>query len=44
VVSAQSGQTVILGGLITTNRSQETRRTPYLSDVPILGRLFRYDN
>src|SRR5262249_33011919 len=43
VVSAQSGQTVILGGLITTNRSQETRRTPYLSDIPALGRLFRYD-
>jgi type II secretion system protein D len=43
VVSAQSGQTVILGGLITKNRSQETRRTPYLSDIPVLGRLFRYD-
>jgi type II secretion system protein D len=43
VVSAQSGQTVLLGGLITKSREQETRRTPYLSDVPVLGRLFRYD-
>lgn len=43
VVSAQSGQTVLLGGLITNNREQETRRTPYLSDIPVLGRLFRYD-
>jgi type II secretory pathway component GspD/PulD (secretin) len=43
VVSAQSGQTVLLGGLITNSREQETRRTPYLSDVPVLGRLFRYD-
>lgn len=43
VVSAQSGQTVLLGGLITSSREQETRRTPYLSDVPVLGRLFRYD-
>jgi general secretion pathway protein D len=42
-VSAQSGQTVILGGLIRTSRTQETRRTPYLSDIPVLGRLFRYD-
>jgi general secretion pathway protein D len=42
-VSARTGQTVILGGLITKNRSQETRRVPYLSDVPVLGRLFRYD-
>lgn len=43
VVSAQSGQTVLLGGLLTTTREQETRRTPYLSDIPVLGRLFRYD-
>ncbi len=42
-VSARNGQTVILGGLITKNRSQETRRVPYLSDVPVLGRLFRHD-
>jgi type II secretion system protein D len=43
VVSAQSGQTVMLGGLITNSREQETRRTPYISDIPVLGRLFRYD-
>jgi type II secretory pathway component GspD/PulD (secretin) len=42
-VSAQSGQTVILGGLITKTREQETRRVPYMSDIPVLGRLFRYD-
>jgi type II secretion system protein D len=42
-VSARSGQTVILGGLITKSRDVETRRVPYLSDVPVLGRLFRYD-
>lgn len=42
-VSARTGQTVILGGLITKNRTQETRRVPYISDVPVLGRLFRFD-
>jgi len=42
-VSATSGQTVILGGLITKTREQETRRVPYMSDIPVLGRLFRYD-
>jgi hypothetical protein len=43
-VSARSGQTIILGGLITKTRSYSSRRVPYLSDVPILGRLFRYDS
>jgi type II secretion system protein D len=43
-VSARSGQTVILGGLITKTRSYSSRRIPYLSDVPILGRIFRYDS
>ncbi len=42
-VSARSGQTVILGGLITKSRGQIERAVPYLSDVPLLGALFRYD-
>ena len=42
-VSARSGQTVILGGLITKNQSETTRRVPYLGDIPFLGRLFRFD-
>ena len=43
-VSARSGQTVILGGLITQTRSETTRRVPYLADIPVLGRLFRFDS
>lgn len=43
-VSARSGQTVILGGLITKRSSSVTRRVPYLSDVPVVGNLFRYDS
>src|SRR5262249_22043772 len=42
-VSARSGQTVILGGLITKNLSESTHRIPYLGDIPALGRLFRFD-
>jgi general secretion pathway protein D len=42
-VSAADGQTVVLGGLITTNKSSVTRRVPALADIPILGHLFRYD-
>lgn len=43
-VSARSGQTVILGGLITKTRGYSSRRIPYLSDIPVLGRMFRYDS
>ena len=43
-VSAVSGQTVVLGGLITKNKEKIERRVPYLSDIPILGYLFRYDS
>jgi general secretion pathway protein D len=43
-VSARSGQTVILGGLITKDQAETTRRIPYLADIPALGRLFRFDS
>ncbi len=43
-VSARSGQTVILGGLITKDRQSVSRRVPYLADIPLLGDLFRYDS
>ena len=42
-VSAADGQTVVLGGLITSNKSSVNRRVPALADIPILGHLFRYD-
>lgn len=42
-VSAASGQTVILGGLITKNDQTIARRVPYLSQIPVLGALFRFD-
>lgn len=43
-VSARSGQTVILGGLITKDQLENSRRIPYLADIPVLGRLFRFDS
>ena len=42
-VSVLNGQTVVLGGLIQKNRAQFSRRLPYLSNIPILGNLFKYD-
>jgi type II secretion system protein D len=43
-ITARSGQTVILGGLISRTSGESTRRVPYLADVPVLGRLFRFDS
>jgi type II secretion system protein D len=43
-VSAKSGQTVILGGLITRDQQESTNRIPNLADIPVLGRLFRFDS
>jgi general secretion pathway protein D len=43
-ISALSGQTVILGGLIETTKSDVHRRVPIIADIPLLGDLFRYDS
>lgn len=42
-VSAASGQTVVLGGLITKNATKVSRKVPLLGDLPGVGFLFRYD-
>jgi len=42
-VSAASGQTIVLGGLITQSDSMLSRRVPWLSDIPVIGHLFRFD-
>ncbi|MCS7238616.1 MAG: hypothetical protein NZ899_10160 [Thermoguttaceae bacterium] len=44
VVSAADGQTVVLGGLITKSKSTATRKIPVLADIPVVGRLFRFDS
>lgn len=44
VVSAMSGQTVVLSGLITKEDNELHRRVPILADVPLLGDLFRFDS
>lgn len=42
-VSAASGQTVVLTGLLTKRTFDVHRRVPLLADIPLLGDLFRYD-
>src|SRR5206468_4587145 len=40
-VAVQDGQTVMLGGFISTDRSKSASGVPLLKDIPILGNLFR---
>ena len=42
-VSAASGQTIVIGGLITNGERSITRRVPWLSEIPVLGEMFKYD-
>ena len=39
-VTVPNNQTIVLGGLITTNNSESVTGIPLLSDIPGLGRLF----
>ncbi|MEN7344013.1 MAG: secretin N-terminal domain-containing protein [Pseudomonadota bacterium] len=41
LVRARSGETVVIGGLIQTQRSDTVRSVPVLGRIPLLGRLFR---
>lgn len=42
-ISAKDGQTVVFAGLITSTKQEVVRRVPYLSDIPVLGQLFRFE-
>ncbi|MEI2513858.1 type II secretion system secretin GspD [Acinetobacter soli] len=43
-VLAEHGQTVVLGGLISDNRTLSRQGLPGLSSIPYVGRLFRADS
>jgi type IV pilus assembly protein PilQ len=40
-VLVNDGQTVVLGGILETERRDSETKVPYLGDVPVLGRLFK---
>ncbi len=44
VISAKSGQTVIMAGLITSDKMLTLRRVPWLADLPVVGRLFEFED
>ena len=39
-VVVQSGETMVLGGLITENKTKSTSGLPFLSQIPVVGSLF----
>jgi general secretion pathway protein D len=39
-VILKSGETVILGGLITEDKSRDETKIPFLADIPVFGKLF----
>ena len=41
-VSAHSGETIVLGGLITKLKEKSDRHVPLLGDIPVVGNLFGY--
>jgi len=43
IVSALDGETVLLGGMLRTDKQDICRRVPFLSNIPIAGNLFKYE-
>ena len=43
-VSVPNGQTIVLGGIITSTEAVDERKVPYLGDIPFVGQLFRTDS
>ncbi|MGY4877418.1 type IV pilus secretin PilQ [Vreelandella aquamarina] len=41
-VLVDDGQTVVLGGILTTEELRQIAKTPLLGDLPLIGNLFRY--
>ncbi|RCV89220.1 type IV pilus secretin PilQ [Billgrantia montanilacus] len=42
-VLVDNGETVVLGGILTTEQLNRLAKTPFFGDLPVLGRLFRYN-
>lgn len=44
LVRVKNGQTVVIGGLLSSRETDQTRKVPLLGDIPILGWLFTSRN
>jgi pilus assembly protein CpaC len=43
-INVKNGQTIVMSGLVNTEMSNDATKVPGISNVPVLGRLFRSDN
>ena len=43
-VNVPNGQTIVIGGMITKADETNERKVPWLGDLPVVGRAFRYDS
>jgi len=43
-INVKDSETVVLGGLITDRQTRTENKIPLLGDIPIIGRLFRFEN
>ena len=43
-LSARSGQTVVFSGLISESKTHEERGIPIISDLPVIGPLFKFES
>ncbi len=41
-VLVDNGETVVLGGILSTEELRNLAKTPFLGDLPVIGNLFRY--
>ena len=43
-VNVTNGQTIVIGGMITQADETLERKVPWLGDLPVIGKAFRYDS
>ncbi len=44
ILKINDGETIIIGGLLRTDKSKTVTKVPFLGDIPVLGRSFRHDD
>lgn len=44
ILSINSGDTAVIGGLMQDTKNDKSSGVPLLSDIPIIGNLFKYEN
>lgn len=43
-IVVRDGNTAVIGGLMANNAVKDQNRVPFLSDIPVIGNLFEFDN